>query len=107
MKKCTYAELKEIFGEHNRNAGAYDNPMYAVILIKDFGNGKKYKFKSRCYVTASNSWGWDYSKAGRRKTGCCADGSETIRLDWYLDDGSWEVEKCYIVTESFAKRFMK
>lgn len=22
MKKCTYAELKEIFGEHNRNAGA-------------------------------------------------------------------------------------
>lgn len=107
MKKCTYAELKDIFNEYNKKKDAYENPMFAIIMIKDFCNGKKYNFRSRCYVTSSNSWGWDYSKSGRCKIGSCADGSERVRLDWYLDDGTWKVGCCYIIKEEYAKRIIE
>lgn len=98
MNKITYSELANIFGKHNERTdiNPYDEPLYAVIVFA--GEGWKprkggYPLKSRSYLTASNSWGWDWSKMGHAKFGHCLDGSEDIRLDYYT---RCPVEYCYL-----------
>ena len=98
MTKLTLEELEQIFADHNiefnkTSDGHYDkNPLCAVIVYsQDNWPDKEYTLESRSYKTYSNTWGWDPSKLGHRRTGDSLDGSDVnVRLDWY----NWNVEYC-------------
>lgn len=110
-EKISYDRLREIFNEHNKAMDAYDNPLYGVIVIKDFRNGKSYTDLQRSYLSPSNSWGWDATKAGNRQSGICLDGSESIRLDYYLYpekmSDAWKIDYCYLVSKEKAEKIQQ
>lgn len=56
---------------------------------------REYPLAERTYRTTNDSWGWDRSKMGHRRTGFALAGPDSvgIRLDWY----DWKVESCRIV----------
>lgn len=99
MKRITLAELEQIFGKHNERTDIdpYKEPLKAVIVYTGRGWKKpayEYSLQERSYLTYSNSWGWDWSKLGNRRSGDSLDGADLgIRLDYY----NWEVDYCYLV----------
>lgn len=106
MKKLTLQELENVFGHHNEQTekNPYDNPLYAVIVFTGEGWKKpasEYSLAERSYITASNSWGWDWSKMGRAIYGDDLAGSDKgVRLDYYLrGEDKWPVDYCYLCNE--------
>ena len=87
MEKLTFSQLTDYLRNNPEGEG--------VVVFK---NGpwwkQEYPEKSRSYkVTANNN----YFKSGMISNalwGDCLDGSEDIRLDWYL--GEWKIDYCYI-----------
>lgn len=102
----TFGEVYDIFTKHNSENGIKDefsdeHPLYAVGVASNSNFNQEYSLDSRSYKFRSDSKKFLSNKIGSSIFAESLDGSDRIRLDWYLykqDDG-WDWEYFYIIEE--------
>lgn len=88
MEKFSPQALFDEMNKCNKTA----NHRNAVIVFTEDSFDDPYTVEERSYVSDSDQWGWDYSKAGRCRLADCLDGKDlNVRLDHY----NWKVEYWY------------
>ena len=104
MKRISLSELVQTFMAHNEEKKVTsqfedENSLQGIIC---FENGphfnREYPEESRSYRFSSDNKYFIPGMCGTSIFGTALDGSETIRLDWYL--GRWPVEYCYIIEKN-------
>ena len=102
----TFGQVYDIFTDHNSENGIRDefsdeHPLYAVGVASNSNFDQEYSLDSRSYKFRSDSKKFLPNKLGSSVFAESLDGSDRIRLDWYLykqDDG-WDWEYFYIIEE--------
>lgn len=101
MKKISYAELVDIFFNHNKDKnltqfGDKDN-LTGVIVFKASSFDKPYTETERSYKFRSDNKAF-IGACGNSIFGDCLDGVDLgVRLDWYMREGGWKIDYCYIL----------
>lgn len=99
-KKITFKELVDTFFAHNEEKGVTtqfgdENPLIGLVCFKNGPHfNKVYPEESRCYTFSSSNKYFIPGMAGNSIYASALDGSEDIRLDWYLN--KWPMEYCCI-----------
>ena len=70
----------------------------AVIVFKEESFSKPFPEKSRSYKFKRSAKYFDPSMIGSSLPANCLDGTDDgVRIDWYMHDGEWIEDYCYIV----------
>ena len=100
-KHITFGELCSIFYKHNEEFNVTsqfedrEHRLTGVVVFKSENwPDKDFSLESRSYKIVSDNKYFISGMGGNSIFADCLDGSESIRLDWYL--GSWEIDYCYI-----------
>ena len=99
----TFGQVSDIFSKHNSENGiksqyADENPLYAVAVISADSFDQEYSLEERSYKFRSDNKRFIPSQIGGSIFADSLDGSDTgVRLDWYIWDGDWKVEYCYLL----------
>lgn len=98
MKKLTFSEVEKIIYKHNEENNIkqqyQDNKALEFVMVfKNESFKQSYPLKSRSYSFRSDNKLFLPSMCGTSLYGSCLDGSENIRLDWYI--GEWKIDYCY------------
>jgi hypothetical protein len=101
MKKISYAEVCDIFFAHNRGRNlsqfSDENKLTAVAVIKASSFDKPYSETERSYKFTSDNKAF-IGACGNSIFADCLDGVDLgVRLDWYLHEGGWKIDYCYIL----------
>jgi hypothetical protein len=101
MNKISYAELCNIFFEHNRGRNiaqfSDETRLTAVVVIKASSFDKPYSETERSYKFTSDNKAF-IGTCGNSIFADCLDGIDNgVRLDWYLHEGGWKIDYCYIL----------
>ena len=103
MKKITYKDLVDTFMIYNENHGITqqfdDNALNGIIVFKSSNwPDKNYSLEERSYEVSSANKRYLVNMSGNSIFGNCLDGNDLgVRLDWYIDDNTWEIDYCYIL----------
>lgn len=100
MKKYKYSEIADMFYKHNVDNNITSqfgdpNRMTAVVVFKasNWPNAD-YSLESRSYEFVSDNKRFVPGMGGNSVFANSLDGTDSIRLDWYL--GQWEIDYCYL-----------
>jgi len=100
--KMTYGEISDIFYKHNKennikNQFEDPNALEAVIVFSsDNWPNNNYSLESRSYKFSSDNKAFLTNMIGNSVFGESLDGTDRIRIDWYLHD--WKVDYCYLLS---------
>lgn len=100
MEKITYAELTNIFREHEqKNTGKH---LTGAIVFTEDSFDKIYSLEARTYLVSSNNKAFLPNMGGYSIYGSALDGTDPlVRLEHYMaaehggEDG-WKVDYCYL-----------
>lgn len=104
MKKLTYAELKEIFRNHESCRS--QTHLHGYIVFTEDSFNKIYPLDSRTYGVSSNNKAFQPNMGGYSIYGGCKDGSDPcVRLECYMaaehgGKSGWKVDYCYMEEET-------
>lgn len=99
MEKITFEELYDIFYNHNvKNDVTHQfedkSALSGVVVFKQSNFTKEYSVEARSYKFRSDNKYFIGGMLGSSIFAESLDGSDRMRLDWYL--GEWDIEYCYI-----------
>lgn len=100
--KMTYGQICDIFYKHNKennikNQFEDPNALEAVIVFSsDNWPNDNYSLESRSYKFSSDNKAFLTNMIGNSVFGESLDGTDRIRIDWYLHD--WKVDYCYLLS---------
>lgn len=105
MEKLKLDQLFSICFEYNRKRNIRQQyqdkkPLYCVIVVSQNNFKKEYSIESRSYKFRSDEKYFLPTMLGKSIFANSLDGTDSIRLDWYID--IWEIEYCYIINEEDA-----
>lgn len=103
MKKITYAELRNLFREHESTRPSKHLTGFIVFTENSFE--KPYPLDARTYEVSSNNKAFQPGMGGYSIYGSSLDGNDFgVRLEYYMaverggTDG-WKVDYCYLKEE--------
>jgi len=101
MKKITFAELVDLFYQHNIDnniKSQFDDPkaLQGVVVFADSGANTGYSLENRSYRFSSDNKYFIPGMGGNSIYAVNLDRTDDIRLDWYIGHKSWQIDYCYI-----------
>ncbi len=102
----TFGDIYNIFTKHNSENGIKDqfgddHPLYAVAVASNSNFDQEYPLEERSYKFSSDNKKFLPNMIGSSIWAESLDGSDRIRLDWYLykQDNGWDWEYFYLLEE--------
>ena len=98
IKEMTYWELKDTL---TRSQCVLNKEMKGYIVFSQDSFTQPYTETQRTYEISSDNKAFCSNCVGTSIFGSCVDGSDdNVRLDLYIDNANWKIEKCYTKLES-------